>query len=117
MVVRASDRCAVCRCSPLTRPFIAFVCRHFFHRDCLEAKVRESPATGVEYKRLERERRLLEKEVEMASAAAMAAAAANPNDGDASLSGRSQMLLLQALGAGKRRGEQQKQKQKTGKNL
>uniref|UniRef100_A0A183BVJ8 Vacuolar protein sorting-associated protein 18 homolog n=1 Tax=Globodera pallida TaxID=36090 RepID=A0A183BVJ8_GLOPA len=60
MVVRASDCCTVCRGILLSKPFIAFVCRHFFHRDCLEDKVK---ASSAEFVQLKREQRLLAKEV------------------------------------------------------
>ncbi|KAL3097527.1 hypothetical protein niasHS_003975 [Heterodera schachtii] len=93
MVVRTSDCCTMCRGILLTKPFIAFVCRHFFHRNCLEDKVK---ASSAEFGRLERERRLLEKEVQLLELVGSSTATAS----DGVEWGRTQ--ILQTL-AGKRR--------------
>ncbi|KAH7695864.1 vacuolar protein sorting-associated protein 18 isoform 2, partial [Aphelenchoides avenae] len=41
MVVKAQDTCTKCKELLLTRPFYAFVCRHFFHKECLYAYLQD----------------------------------------------------------------------------
>lgn len=40
IVIRISAQCSLCNEVLLQRPIIAFTCRHFFHRDCLESRVK-----------------------------------------------------------------------------
>jgi len=40
MVIRANSSCSFCLESLLKRQFVAFVCRHCFHKSCLEEKLK-----------------------------------------------------------------------------
>uniref|UniRef100_A0A0R3RHG7 Vacuolar protein sorting-associated protein 18 homolog n=1 Tax=Elaeophora elaphi TaxID=1147741 RepID=A0A0R3RHG7_9BILA len=39
-IIRSNDQCASCSEPAMTRPFYAFACRHFFHKDCLESEMK-----------------------------------------------------------------------------
>ncbi|CAK5109436.1 unnamed protein product [Meloidogyne enterolobii] len=41
MVIRANSSCSICKKSLLTHHFVAFVCRHCFHKSCLEGKLKQ----------------------------------------------------------------------------
>jgi len=47
MVIRAGAQCSLCNELLLQRQFVAFICRHFFHRDCLESKTRVINIDGI----------------------------------------------------------------------
>lgn len=36
VIIRGSDHCSLCDSLVMDRPFYAFNCKHFFHRDCIE---------------------------------------------------------------------------------
>lgn len=76
MVIRTTGQCSFCRQVLLQRPFVAFICRHFFHRDCLETKIKVIfnfnfiiyfKEKSNEYANLDREERLLMKEFQLAT--------------------------------------------------
>ncbi|KAI1713361.1 pep3/Vps18/deep orange family domain-containing protein [Ditylenchus destructor] len=67
MVVKASDKCCKCKDVLLTRPFFAFACRHFFHKDCLERhmiKEEFSQEEAQSYTNLLKNEKILRKKVE-----------------------------------------------------
>uniref|UniRef100_A0A914KTP0 Uncharacterized protein n=1 Tax=Meloidogyne incognita TaxID=6306 RepID=A0A914KTP0_MELIC len=59
MVIRANSSCSFCRESLLKRQFVAFVCRHCFHKSCLEEKLKQK---SPEFVKLLAEERILKKE-------------------------------------------------------
>uniref|UniRef100_A0A1I8AWU2 Vacuolar protein sorting-associated protein 18 homolog n=1 Tax=Steinernema glaseri TaxID=37863 RepID=A0A1I8AWU2_9BILA len=38
-IIKPADKCEKCKEKALTRPFFAFACKHFYHRDCLEKAI------------------------------------------------------------------------------
>nr|CAD2179339.1 unnamed protein product [Meloidogyne enterolobii] len=64
MVIRANSSCSFCLESLLKRHFIAFICRHCFHKSCLEEKLKQK---SPEFVKLLAEERILKKEIKKAS--------------------------------------------------
>uniref|UniRef100_A0A8R1TK58 Vacuolar protein sorting-associated protein 18 homolog n=1 Tax=Onchocerca volvulus TaxID=6282 RepID=A0A8R1TK58_ONCVO len=65
-IIRANDQCASCSEPAMTRPFYAFTCRHFFHKDCLESemKIYWTPQEQDKYNSLVEKERILQKQLE-----------------------------------------------------
>uniref|UniRef100_A0A0N5ALM7 Vacuolar protein sorting-associated protein 18 homolog n=1 Tax=Syphacia muris TaxID=451379 RepID=A0A0N5ALM7_9BILA len=63
VIIRGSDRCSLCEEVVMSRPFYAFNCRHFFHRDCIEKEVIASfsEKEKARFRELKERERLLEK--------------------------------------------------------
>ncbi|KAK0411582.1 hypothetical protein QR680_005727 [Steinernema hermaphroditum] len=38
-IIKATEKCEKCKEKALTRPFLSFACKHFYHRDCLERAI------------------------------------------------------------------------------
>uniref|UniRef100_A0A914ECY7 Vacuolar protein sorting-associated protein 18 homolog n=1 Tax=Acrobeloides nanus TaxID=290746 RepID=A0A914ECY7_9BILA len=67
MVVKTSDKCFRCKENLFNHPFYAFVCRHFFHKACLEQQL-DIEFTAEERARLSSlhmEEKKLQKEIEI----------------------------------------------------
>ncbi|OZC11254.1 hypothetical protein X798_01670 [Onchocerca flexuosa] len=60
-IIRANDQCASCSEPTMTRPFYAFTCRHFFHKDCLESEMKQEQD---KYNSLVEKERILQKQLE-----------------------------------------------------
>ncbi|EJW80559.1 hypothetical protein WUBG_08532, partial [Wuchereria bancrofti] len=65
-IIRANDQCASCSEPAMIRPFYAFACRHFFHKDCLESELKShwTLQEQEKYSCLVEREKILEKQLE-----------------------------------------------------
>ncbi|VDD85183.1 unnamed protein product [Enterobius vermicularis] len=63
VIIRGSDHCSLCDSLVMDRPFYAFNCKHFFHRDCIEKEsiASFSKEETSEYRILRDKEKLLQK--------------------------------------------------------
>ncbi|VDN01709.1 unnamed protein product [Thelazia callipaeda] len=69
-IIRANDQCASCLKPVVTKPFYAFTCRHFFHKDCLEMEMKSSWTLKEQekYSSLLEKEKILQKQLEKSTA-------------------------------------------------